>query len=202
MDFLGKNLLMKRMSEKIVYKGQWLDVLEIIYENQNGHKITWEVVKRKKSSSGVIIVTRLMPSKKFILIKQFRPPIGGYILSFPAGLGSGDPEHALVELKEETGYTGKIMDVSPILKAGSSLIDDNAHIVYVEVDESDPLNQNPLQNLEPAEDITVCLISKQDAKEFFFKEHRLGTFISSNLWYLFGLPPEILSETGLKDTFA
>jgi len=52
----------------------------------------------------------------------------------------------LVELKEETGYTGKIVDVSPVLKTGSSLINDNARIIYIEVDENLPINKNPVQN--------------------------------------------------------
>jgi ADP-ribose pyrophosphatase len=152
---------MKKLDEKTVYDGKWLSVRETIYQNNHGRQLSWETVHRKRSTVGVVIVARLMPSKRFILIKQYRPAIDGYIIALPAGLGFNDPNHALVELKEETGYTGKIMDVSPVLKTGASLINDNARIVYIEVDENLAVNQNPVQELEEAEDIQVCLVTKE-----------------------------------------
>src|SRR5476651_2451755 len=148
---------MKKIDEKTVYDGQWLSVREAVYQNKDGKDVHWECVHRKRSTVGVVIVARLMPSRRFILIKQHRPAIDGYIIALPAGLGFNDPNHALVELKEETGYTGKIVDVSPVLKTGASLINDNARIVYIEVDEKLPANLDPQQKLEDAEDIEVCL---------------------------------------------
>ncbi len=178
---------MKKITQRTLFEGKWLSVLETIYENKDGHKITWESIERKRSTVGVIVVARLMPSKRFILVKQFRAATAGYVLGFPAGLAFGDPNHALVELKEETGYTGKIKAVSPVLKTGSSIINDAGQIVVVEVDEHDPFNQNPRQELEPAEDIQVCLVKKEEANEYFLKEIAQGTHIASNLWYFFGL---------------
>ena len=151
---------MKKIDEKILYEGQWLSVSKTIYQTKEGKELSWECVHRKRSTVGVVIVARLMPSGRFILIKQYRPAIDGYIIAFPAGLGFNDPNHALVELKEETGYTGEIKDVSPMLKTGASLIDDSARIVYIEVDERSSANQNPVQELEDAEDIEVCLVTK------------------------------------------
>ncbi len=178
---------MKKISEKILFDGQWLSVHEIVCENKDGEHIIWESVRRKKSPMGVVIIARLMPSKRFILIKQYRPAVEGYVLGFPSGLGFDNSQHALVELKEETGYTGKIVSVSPVLKTGSSIINDSGHIVYVEVDEHDSFNKNPSQTLEPAEDIEVCLVKHKEAKNFFMKEQAEGTYISSMLWYLFVL---------------
>ena len=178
---------MKKKSERTVYEGEWLSVSEMLFENKDGVEIVWETVKRKKSSVGVVIVARLMPSRKFILVKQFRPAIHGYIISFPAGLAFDDPTHALVELKEETGYTGKIVAVSPVLKTGSSLINDSGRIVFIEVDEHDPANKDPKQHLEPSEDISVCLVDKNKMTEFLLEQDGNGVYISSNLWYVFGL---------------
>jgi len=177
---------MKKLNEKTVYDGKWLSVREAVYQNKQGRQISWETVHRKRSTVGVVIVARLMPSKRFILIKQHRPAIDGYIIALPAGLGFNDPNHALVELKEETGYTGKIKDVSPVLKTGASLINDNARIVYIEVDENLPANQNPVQELEDAEDIQVCLVTKEDAKDFLLGQIEKGVHVASNLWHLFG----------------
>ena len=128
-----------------------------------------------------------MPSQRFILIKQYRPAIDGYIMAFPAGLGFNDPNHALVELKEETGYVGKIVDVSPVLKTGAALINDSARIVYVEVDEQLPANQNPVQELEDSEDIQVCLVTRQGAQNFLLEQIKQGTHVAANLWYIFAI---------------
>ena len=178
---------MKKINEKTVYDGKWLSVSETYYENKEGKQLTWECVNRKRSTVGVVIVARLMPSGRFILIKQYRPAIDGYIIALPAGLGFNDPNHALVELKEETGYTGRIVDVSPVLKTGASMINDNARIIYIEVDEHLPVNQNPVQELEDAEDIQVFLVAKQEAKKFLLDQIEQGTHIAANLWYLFGV---------------
>ena len=178
---------MKKLNEKTVYNGQWLSVSETIYQNKEGKELSWECVHRKRSTVGVVIVARLMPSQRFILIKQYRPAIDGYIIALPAGLGFNDPNHALVELKEETGYIGKMVDVSPVLKTGSSLINDNARIVYIEVDEELPANQKPVQKLEDAEDIQVFLVIKEEAKDFLLEQIKQGTHIAANLWYIFGI---------------
>jgi ADP-ribose pyrophosphatase len=184
---------MKKLNEKTVYDGQWLSVREIIYQNNEGKELSWECVHRKRSTVGVVILARLMPSKRFILIKQYRPAIDGYIIAMPAGLGFNDPNHALVELKEETGYAGKIVDVSPVLKTGSSLIDDNLRIIYIEVDENLPANQNPAQELEDSEDIQVCLVTKEGAKDFLLEQIKQGTHVAANLWYLFGVNQLIIT---------
>jgi len=178
----------KKLNEKTVYEGQWLFVRETLYENKHGGQYTWETVHRKRSTVGVVIVARLMPSKRFILIKQYRPAIHGYILSFPAGLGFDDPNQAVIELKEETGYTGRIVDMSPVLKTGASLINDSARIVYMEVDERAPENQSPVQQLETAEDIEVCLVSKEKGREYILNQQEQGVSVAANLWYVFGQP--------------
>lgn len=178
---------MKKISEKLVYEGQWLTVYESVYETKKGEQITWESICRRKSATGVVVLAQLVPSRQFILIKQFRPVVQGYVLGLPAGLAFGDPAHALVELKEETGYTGKIVAVSPVLKTGSTITNENGLIVSVEVDENDPLNQNPVQELEPGEDIEVCLVTREGAVEFIRSEQANGTHVSSALWYMFGI---------------
>ena len=178
---------MKKITERTVYEGQWLTVMESVYQTQQGESITWESIHRKKCTSGVVVVARLMPSRRFILIKQFRPAAQGYVLGLPAGLAFGDPAHALVELKEETGYTGKIVAVSPQLKTGSTITNENGFIVSVEVDENFSANQHPEQELEPGEIIEVCLVDKEKVLAFLKKEQKQGTHIASTLWYLFGL---------------
>jgi 8-oxo-dGTP pyrophosphatase MutT (NUDIX family) len=50
--------------------------------------------------------------KEVLLIRQFRPPVKGYVIEFPAGLSEKDDTleaAARRELLEETGYTAKDM---------------------------------------------------------------------------------------------
>ena len=175
--FMRENNNMKKISEKMVYKGQWLSVHESVYETKKGEAITWESIQRTKSATGVVVLAQLIPSKRIVLIKQFRPAAQGYVLGLPAGLAFGDPNHALVELKEETGYTGKIVAISPVLKTGSTITNENGLIVSIEVDERDPANQDPRQELEPGEDIEVCLVKKEDAVELISFAEMLLKFI-------------------------
>lgn len=178
---------MKKLKEQIVYQGKWLSVLESHYENKKGEAIIWESILRSRSTVGVVAFAKLKPSNRFILIKQFRPAINGYVIGLPAGLSFDDPQQALNELKEETGYTGKIVSVSPILKTGSTITNESGRIICIEVDERKKENKHPVQHLEPGEDITVHLVSKSSALRFLKKEMKMGTQVSSNLWYLFGI---------------
>ena len=178
---------MKKLSVKKVYEGSWLSVVETVYRTRKDDLITWESIERKKCRIGVVILAKLIPSNRFIIIKQFRAAINGYVFGLPAGLAQDDWRHALVELKEETGYTGKIVGVSPVLKTGSTITNESGRIVCIEVDERNPLNKNPRQELEAGEDIEVFLVRKKEAIKFLLKERKKGAQIASSLWYLFGL---------------
>ena len=56
-----------------------------------------------------------------VLVTQFRPPIGSYCVEMPAGLvdAKETAEQAAVrELREETGFFGKVTRSSPIISSG------------------------------------------------------------------------------------
>ena len=116
---------MKRISQTTVYEGNWLSVHETVYQTRKGEKLTWESIQRKRCGTGVVVLAILKPSRRFIFIRQYRAAVHGYVLGLPAGLAEGDPNHALVELKEETGYSGKIVRVSPVLKTGSTITNES-----------------------------------------------------------------------------
>src|SRR3989338_8613216 len=105
---------MRKLSERSLFTGNWLSIHEAIYQTKDGAIVAWEVVRRKNSPIGVVVIAKLVPSNRLILIKQFRPAVNGYIISFVAGLAKGDAKQALAELREETGYTGRIKEMSPV----------------------------------------------------------------------------------------
>jgi ADP-ribose pyrophosphatase len=78
----------------------------------------WEFAERV-TDGGAVVIVALTPSNKVILVEQFRPPVDGNVIEFPAGL-VGDRsafegealEHAAErELLEETGYAAEQMEV-------------------------------------------------------------------------------------------
>jgi len=180
---------MKKISEKLLYQGNWLSLVEGTFKNDRGESVQWESVRRKNQVNACVVVAKLMPSQRFVLIKQYRQSIEGYILGFPAGLIKRGPDQALEELKEETGYSGRSLETSPLFKISSGTTNDNGQVIYAHVDEQDPCNQNLQQQLEPAEEISVHLVKREDISNFIKNEEKQGTFIAANLWYLF-----ILSE--------
>lgn len=177
---------MKKNGEKIVYQGDWLRVKKISYEKE-GRQYEWEAVERTNEYGAIVMVARLMPSRQIVLLKQYRPLIENYIIGFPAGLAeSSDIEaEALRELTEETGYHGRIIRISPPLKSNPALINDHIYIVNVDIDETAPENQNPVQQLEASEEIEVLLVEEAHITAFLTEKHQQGYEIGIGPWYAF-----------------
>lgn len=69
----------------------------------------WEWAERVNARA-VALILAVTPDDRVLLVEQHRPPVGGSVLSWPAGLvgddGSAEPvaEAARRELEEETGW--------------------------------------------------------------------------------------------------
>ncbi|XP_059768054.1 ADP-sugar pyrophosphatase isoform X2 [Balaenoptera ricei] len=120
---------------------------------ENWARRTWETVKRTtrkgQSADGVAVIPLLQRTLHYeciILVKQFRPPMGGYCLEFPAGLidENESPEAAaLRELEEETGYKGDVAECSPAVCMDPGLSNCTTHIVTVTINGDDAENVRP-----------------------------------------------------------
>jgi ADP-ribose pyrophosphatase len=113
-----------------------------------------------------------------VLIKQFRPAVGSTVIELPAGLvdaGESVEMAAVRELREETGYVGRVtastaasLAPSPPLFADPGFGNNTLQIVYLDIDGSDPSNQdaNRLSNLEEGELVQeVCTVPLSDLFE-------------------------------------
>ena len=178
---------MKKTAEKILYRGKWVSLKESTWENDHGELLQWEHLERVRGNHAVIILATLRPSGKVVLIKQFRPGVEGDVIGLPAGIceeGSLD-ENALRELKEETGYEGAITSISPVMSSFPALSSSTMQLVHADIDELQPNNQNPIQNLEAGEEITVHTMLPSEIPAFIREQQRQGCHIVSGIWYLF-----------------
>jgi ADP-ribose pyrophosphatase len=176
----------KKLSEKVLCRGGFLSLIESTFLSDEGKEIKWESVTRKNKKTVIVVTGVMKPSNRYVFIRQFRPPIDNFVLGFPAGLSEGKniAEEALRELKEETGYTGKVIEISPSFKLSPALIDDDVHVVSVEIDEADPRNKKPVQELEPEEQIEVVLCEKHGINDLISSEIKAGRTVASGLWYM------------------
>jgi ADP-ribose pyrophosphatase len=119
------------------------------------------------------------------MIREFRVPINGYSLAFPAGLiekGESAEDTARREIVEETGFeVTRVRKVSPALYSSSGLTDESAVMVFVDV-RSTPESK---QQLDPSEDLEVKLL---DIAEVSRLCDNPGSAIDAKAWttlYLF-----------------
>jgi len=180
----------KKISQKLLYAGKWLALQQSTFVNDQGKKFCWEHITRTRDSVSCVILAQLIPSKRYVLIKQFRPAINNYIIGLPAGLCNKTDKTtikkvAIKELKEETGYTGKVVEISPNLQTNPGIIWAVTKVVIMEIDENAKVNKKLEQSLETAEEIEVVLKKKKDIKQYLISENKKGNEIGAGLWYLF-----------------
>ncbi|RMZ77916.1 hypothetical protein DV738_g4124, partial [Chaetothyriales sp. CBS 135597] len=123
-------------------QARWVGLKKLDYIDQTGKSRTWEVAVRKTTSaSGVDAVAigniLLHPTKpaSTIVVIQYRPPVGKYTIEWPAGLidaGETAEQAAIREMKEETGYEGKVIDVGPVVSADPGLTSATLQLVMME----------------------------------------------------------------------
>uniref|UniRef100_A0A8C3L764 ADP-sugar pyrophosphatase n=1 Tax=Chrysolophus pictus TaxID=9089 RepID=A0A8C3L764_CHRPC len=147
------------LKEEVIIERKWLKLEETTYTDAFGKTRTWETVKRvgkKKSVSadGVAVIAVLQRTLHYdciVLVKQFRPPINGYCLEFPAGLieeNETAESAALRELEEETGYKGEVVECTPALCLDPGVSNSTTHIVSVTINGDDAANTRPKQKLD------------------------------------------------------
>uniref|UniRef100_A0A3Q1G382 ADP-sugar pyrophosphatase n=1 Tax=Acanthochromis polyacanthus TaxID=80966 RepID=A0A3Q1G382_9TELE len=143
---------------QLIASGKWVKLEKTTYVDPAGSTRTWETVKRttrrtNTAADGVGVVAllkRTLHKDCVVMVKQFRPPMGCCTLEFPAGLideGETAEVAALRELKEETGYKGEVVAVTPVTCLDPGLSNCTNQIVLVNINGDDMENINPTQQL-------------------------------------------------------
>jgi ADP-ribose pyrophosphatase len=161
----------------------WIIPRRVIYENDYGETLEWDFIERIHSRQTVVVMARFKKSGDLLLIRQYRVIFDRYVIGLPAGIVDEEDIEvcALRELREETGYTGKVVQVSPPLTSNSALIRELSQCVVVEIPE-DAIAES--QELEPSEIIEVHRVRRDRLQEFFRQAVERGDLIGAGLWYL------------------
>jgi len=106
----------KISGKKILWTGKFLRTVLIEYPDPFGQQDMstmtakvreWEAIERV-NCDGIVGIVPITGEGEVVLIRQFRPPINGYVIELPAGLcdiGESKEDAAKRELREETGYS-------------------------------------------------------------------------------------------------
>ena len=109
---------------------------------------------------------------RVVLVKQFRFPAGDYVYEFPAGLverGENYREAAVREMREETGFEFKPLDVAPMFERPffmtDGLTDEMCSMVY-----GYAKGEASIKGLEISERIEVVLADRKEARRILSEE--------------------------------
>jgi ADP-ribose pyrophosphatase len=145
---------------------RWVNLFAASYEHQ-GHTGRWVFASRGQQphigphNDAVLMVPILrMPGQgpRLVLIREFRVPVGDYVIGLPAGLiEEGEPVEEAIrrEMREETGYeVTKFKRITQPLYSSSGLTDEAAAMAFIDVAGDEGTKGAP----EPSEDIEVLLL--------------------------------------------
>lgn len=139
---------------------------------------------------------------RVVLIRQFRPSVGEWVLELPAGLIDSDeaPEVAAArELREETGFESPhVLHVGPPMVNDQGITNGKSRLLLVHVREEEQPAQRQ-QQLEEDEMIDVVLAPLDGLVPWLMaRKHREGDAIDARLYaYALGLqalPPGLIEQ--------
>jgi ADP-ribose pyrophosphatase len=173
-------------------EAKWIEFLKVEWTDQIGRDRVWETVARKTRGSAGVDAVAIMTILKYpsrppstIIILQYRPPVDAICVEFPAGLIDKDetPEVAAVrELKEETGYEGKVVSMSPTIVSNPGMSTGNMQLATVEV-ELNERDQAPEQQLDDGEFIQLVNVPLEELYDRLVTFSNEGKKVDSRLWH-------------------
>ena len=172
------------MEKRELFSGNWLRLVELERECSDGARRKWESVERVGSRGAAAMLAVLRPSGRVVLVRQFRPPAERFVIELPAGLideGETAGETAVRELREETGYHGRIERVWPAAFSSPGLSGETITIVEMSIDENAPENDVLETDFDEGEDLETFLVPKGELRKFLLERVEAGDGVDAKL---------------------
>lgn len=171
-------------SEVVEFRGRFLAFKTLGWTDVHGVERKWESADRVANRGAVLIVARLEPSMRYVLIRQYRPPARQTVVEFPAGLmdeGEDAAAAAARELREETGYVAKSLRIDPPAYTTPGMSNESVFMVRAIIDETAAENVNPETEFDPSESIETFLVAEDELVEFYRRETEGGQAFDAKL---------------------
>lgn len=182
------------IGESLLHDGRFVLLKDLEWTDAYGKTRHWESAERPNNCGAVLIIARLLPSDRIVLIRQYRPPARRPVYEFPAGLmDSGEtPEAAAArELREETGYEATAMRVFPAAYTTPGLSNESVYMVFVDIEEKAKENLHPQTDFDESEMIETFLVKRNELPDFYRRESAAGFSFDAKLAaYVLALPTE------------
>lgn len=163
---------MKIMNVEKLSDRQYLNLFSIQYTDRENRNKEYIFASRSQQANplekkaglpdAVVVVPFHTKENKLVLIEEYRVALGGYQYGFPAGLidkGETIEQAGKRELHEETGLNvTSVLKQSPAVFSSSGMTDESVSLLFVHCT-GIPSNRFN----EASEDITVKMVSQQDA---------------------------------------
>jgi ADP-ribose pyrophosphatase len=165
-------------------RGDWLALERLHWRDARGVERGWESVRRIRGEGAVAMAVVLRPSRRLLVVRQFRPPAAGAVLEFPAGLIDAGEEPAVTavrELREETGYHGRVLRLLPAAFSSPGLSREAVHLAVMEVDENAAENRAPEPSPEIGEDIVTVAVPVDGLLDFLLAAEARGDLLDAKL---------------------
>ena len=157
---------MKICSKDKITDHRFVNLISVRYQDRNGADKQWIYATRGKDTcpNAVVIVPYHRETERLVLIREFRVPLGGEQIGFPAGLvdpGESVETAGIRELREETGLeVGRVLRQSPPVYSSSGMTDESISLLYVEAEGEPSTRFN-----EGSEQIEVLLVSREEVRD-------------------------------------